>query len=1043
MSEPLLAVYDFVAHYRRGAAADLDQPDPLSGPLPARGPLHANFTLRATAGDQVDNRSGFAPVELYGPGDVLGVDPRHVIKTEPRDRTMNYEPNYFAGIEFDHPEFPWLFTPAAPNGDRLRPWVALVALVDGAEWKPADSGGPLPAIEVTTPDALPNLDQSWAWAHAQVSGGIGASTVERIQIDAPQRALSRLLCPRRLKPLTPYTAFLVPAFDAGRQAGLGLPAPPGDKVAPAWPDPAGVTLPVYYRFSFHTSEEGDFESLVRALKPRRLPKEVGIRDMDVDRPGWGLPSAGTPLGLAGALRSVETQETVWSGPDREAFQAALTEHVNRGAAPVTTAPGSPDPVVEPPLYGRWHAAVASVDPAAPGWIDELSTDPRRRATAGFGTRVVVAERAQLMHAAWQQVDGVLKANQLVRQGQLALAASQAVLAKHLAPADTATVLALTEPLHTRLLASPRTVAATLAGSSLPAGALWPTFRRLARPRGPIARRQGGARPFGRLIERLAAGEITPEPPYLGPKGMIGLGQSASGIPGAQPGGWLAQLSPLQALLLALLLALLALIAMLLIDGVLLAVLVAMAVGIAVWLIAAWARKKHPGGELEGSAPDAVGGGLSFGDLSPDGFGQAPPHPGFEVVGEGVAVPATNWPPGQPPGAADSADGGAFRGAGERLGEYLQAPRPEQPKRPRPPLAQLGPTLLERLDPGLTIPHRIGSLIAIDDGLAIVVWDPERFDEIMAAPEFPQPMYEPLRDLSQELLLPGLELIPENTLGLLAENHAFVESYMVGLNHEMARQLLWNNYRTDQRGSYFRQFWDVRTYVPGPGDPSDPDKLRELLKDVPPVHRWPTWRPLGENRNRPHSGGDNLILLVRGDLLRRYPNTVVYACEAVWNETTHQHDIPDPEVHRNPMFRGTLSPDITFFGFDLTKGEALGDPHDHSKPQGWFFVFQEQPSEPRFGLEPAPEPFAHPAVSEWNDLTWANLAADAAAFAKLEHASPAPLFGSVTPKLNPDGENPGDPDNHWGTDAAQMAFITMRRPVRVAVHAETMLPKEAG
>ena len=36
--------------------------------------------------------------------------------------------------------------------------------------------------------------------------------------------------------------------------------------------------------------------------------------------------------------------------------------------------------------------------------------------------------------------------------------------------------------------------------------------------------------------------------------------------------------------------------------------------------------------------------------------------------------------------------------------------------------------------------------------------------------------------------------------------------MVGLNHEMARELLWREYPTDQRGSYFRQFWDASVAV---------------------------------------------------------------------------------------------------------------------------------------------------------------------------------------------------------------------------------------
>src|SRR5207244_8358221 len=161
-------------------------------------------------------------------------------------------PNYFAGIAFDHPEFPWLFTPAAPNGDRLRPWVGLLGLVDGQEWKSVESAGPLPAIEVTSAAALPDLDESWAWAHVQVTGGLGGTTVEDLQVNEPGRVLSRLICPRRLKPLTPYTAFVVPAFDLGCATGLGEPPPAGGQAKPAWsPKDAGsVKLPVYYSFRF-------------------------------------------------------------------------------------------------------------------------------------------------------------------------------------------------------------------------------------------------------------------------------------------------------------------------------------------------------------------------------------------------------------------------------------------------------------------------------------------------------------------------------------------------------------------------------------------------------------------------------------------------------------------------------------------------------------------------------------------------------------------------------------------------------------------------
>ena len=95
---------------------------------------------------------------------------------------------------------------------------------------------------------------------------------------------------------------------------------------------------------------------------------------------------------------------------------------------------------------------------------------------------------------------------------------------------------------------------------------------------------------------------------------------------------------------------------------------------------------------------------------------------------------------------------------------------------------------------------------------------------MAAPRFAQPMYETLRDLGQELLLPGLEDIAPNTVLGLKTNRRFIESYMVGLNVEMGRELLWRGFPTDQRGTYFDQFWDARS-------------ARSGRPDIAPLHQW--------------------------------------------------------------------------------------------------------------------------------------------------------------------------------------------------------------
>src|SRR5207244_2077124 len=120
-------------------------------------------------------------------------------------------------------------------------------------------------------------------------------------------------------------------------------------------------------------------------------------------------------------------------------------------------------------------------------------------------------------------------------------------------------------------------------------------------------------------------------------------------------------------------------------------------------------------------------------------------------------------------------------------------------------------------------------------------------------------------------LPNLKLVPPNTISLLETNPPFIESYMTGLNHEFGRELLWREYPTDQRGSYFRQFWNVK----GISDMTDP----EVYKDIMPLDQWGSKTALGEHRNPKRGPGEQLVLLVRGDLLKKYPNTIIYAQKA--------------------------------------------------------------------------------------------------------------------------------------------------------------------
>jgi hypothetical protein len=318
------------------------------------------------------------------------------------------------------------------------------------------------------------------------------------------------------------------------------------------------------------------------------------------------------------------------------------------------------------------------------------------------------------------------------------------------------------------------------------------------------------------------------------------------------------------------------------------------------------------------------------------------------------------------------------------------------------------TLLKEVDPRVAVRAAMGSEAPESETTT---------DLIQFVPEFPQPMYEPLRDYFQDALLPGIEEVPPNTISLLETNPRFIEAYMVGLNHEMGRELLWRGFPTDQRGTYFRQFWDVLGRVPVP----TPDE-QEGLKDISPITSWTDAAHLGENAGKT-SAARQMVLLIRGDLLHRYPRAIIYAAEAVWSADGARRELGTEE--RYPIFRATREPDITMLGFPLTEEQVRGAATRAAGHPGWFFVLQEQPTEPRFGLDVAVTFGGMP--QHWSDLSWGNLAADEDTFKQLVYIS---LDGPLKDKTL---------DNvRWGDNAGQMAFITRQRPFRVAIHARVWL-----
>ncbi|GAA3480670.1 hypothetical protein [Streptomyces yanii] len=960
--------YRFFSWSRQGLAAGIP-----AGPQGSEGGRAVlPVTLGVTKNGQADSVD--VKLRLYGPGDVLGIDVRQIIRRDPPPLTAQFEPNYFPAVEFDLPDYPWLFSPEA-SGPRLRPWIVLAVVRKDAAGLRADPRRPLPWLELDPADVLrelPPLADSWAWAHVQVAGD-GTTDVSQVP---PEQTLSRLVCPRKLEPGVSYLACVVPAYEAGRQAGLGVEVTAADE--DAWPPPAGHSgpfeLPVYDHWEFSTGPDGDFEALARRLEPVAFGPEIGTRPMDLTTAGSRLPvppagEPGSQLGFEGALMSPAAVPTEWPDEAREPYTRRMIELVDEDGE---------SQLVTPPVYGSNAVVPPPSSAGADGWLWQLNLDPRHRAAAGLGAQVVAEQQEQLVAGAWDQAGDLERANTLLKRAQLARSVAASVQEKRLAPLPADVVLRITQPLHSRVRlrhdgshrpGSATTLRGSMHASVFPEGAVSAPFRRAVRPNGPIGRHlpsaDGTPGHIGELTALLAAGTITvPLKPVRGAVAFDRVGapklrRAKTEVPDA-PG---------------------------------------------------WTRVFGGDTPVYPAAPTAsvarIDDGSDGGDLPPERKRTRLRLAGintrfrdaskalFELVpqlpGQMATRPLSALSSSADTLALDAVAGALQDGAGPVAPEHTVA----QQVLPLMPADGLTPTTTPGPQPA----------------------DPLR--PLAAAPSFPQPASDPLREIFPGALLPGAENIRPDTVGILVGNPRFIESYMTGLNHALSEELRWRDLPTDYSTTYFRQFWSTR----GAGS--------EASFDIDPIAEWPPDRQLGQNATRV-GGRGMLVLLVRGELFRRFPHTIVYAVRA--------DTIDSSPVVLYPEFRGRLEPDMTYLGFGLGIDEARGN----DGGPGWYFVLQEQPTGARFGLDALPDEGGDARFggtpATWADLHWGMTASTSAEYDALTHVPadgrlagrPLPLFAAVPPPA------PAPPSASWGADGAQTASITFQRPVRVALYASRMI-----
>ncbi len=499
--------YRFMPWTRRGLARAHINPDAAGGALATRPRIQVGLTLQAKQdGNVVTAVSGNVDLTLYGPADVIGIDQRLIVRTEPRPNATDFEPNYLAAVDFDPPDFPWMLTPARANATHhLRPWLVLVVVERAKVGAPAlRSGRPLPSISLTAAlmkTELPDLEESSLWAHSQALSTVDAASPGAAQTlssemqQSPERNISRLLCPRRLTPRTDYVACVVPATDGGRLRGLGQPVTLAT-LGPAWSQqaPNDIELPVFFSWAFSTGPVGDIETLARRLRtPAQYGgdaalleqlREIGERKVFVDGDHllFDGPTPGQTV-FEGAMVALGFTPAA----SNATYAGKLAEILNSGAMNLAngTDPAAHVPTLSPPIYGEFPAKRHTVDTTktTTHWLDGLSLQPRYRLAAGWGAEVVRQNQDEFMQAAWEQLGDVLAAERAFSLARLARDVLKRVEVRHLAKLSPDRVLAVMSPARARIaVASGESLYGRIANATLPQELFDGAMRRLASPR---------------------------------------------------------------------------------------------------------------------------------------------------------------------------------------------------------------------------------------------------------------------------------------------------------------------------------------------------------------------------------------------------------------------------------------------------------------------------------------------------------------------------------------------------------------------------------
>lgn len=442
-------------YLRKGLATNLTGPDKIEpGQQRARIDVTLGFDLKQVATDQTVHRNlQGQTIELLGPADVQSVNKRAISRLSPASGGgVQLNRTYMPYVEFYEEDLPWRYTPLSPSHRDFHPWMALIA-VKTDEVKVYAERGVKVAHLTLTPEryaqVFPTAEQLSRVGHVQIDvtsdrldallsdRSISAPQVEA-EVNAmldlnPDCGVSRILSTSRLEASTRYTALLIPTYELGRRAALGLSTDGVGMTDRAWADShdgSELVFPVYERWTFETAvAEDNFNVLADRLFFTSDDEYAQLKAyLDVDISDCGLPTyrfdKETVIDVPAALIANPTaaMPDKVRHEDEKRFTPRLQDHLSLNPVFDENAQGGTisdeDPWVVPPVYGARHMLTTRqefIGSKGYNLVADVNLRLRNRIAAGMGSSVVKANQEEFVNRAWKKVEVVNSLNQLLRE----------------------------------------------------------------------------------------------------------------------------------------------------------------------------------------------------------------------------------------------------------------------------------------------------------------------------------------------------------------------------------------------------------------------------------------------------------------------------------------------------------------------------------------------------------------------------------------------------------------------------------------------------